>query len=103
MRFTMRGARNSISSELWRNKEAASMKEWTDSLFKVTEEVPVLFLANKSDIIHKAEFKPTDLEAIAAEFKSPYFYTSAKSGANVERAFFRLGELMIYPLITNRS
>ncbi|UCE36960.1 MAG: GTP-binding protein [Thermoplasmata archaeon] len=91
-----------VVCDVTRKDTLESMREWTESLFKEASPVPVLFLANKSDLIHKAEFKPTNLETIAAEFKAPYFYTSAKSGANVNRAFFRLGELMIYPVIRSK-
>lgn len=91
-----------VVCDVTRKETLDSIKEWTNSLFQVTDYVPVLFLANKSDLIHKAEFKPTDLEAVASEFKAPFFYTSAKSGANVNRAFFRLGEMMIYPVIKGK-
>jgi small GTP-binding protein len=91
-----------VVCDITRRETLESMREWTNSLFQVANPVPVLFLANKSDMIHKAEFKPPDLEAIAAEFKSPYFYSSAKSGANVNRAFHRLGELMVYPIIRKK-
>ncbi len=92
-----------VVCDVTRKDSLESMKEWTESLFKEANPVPVLFLANKSDLIHKAEFKPTNLEALATEFKAPYFYTSAKSGANVNRAFYRLGELMIYPVIRKKG
>ncbi len=88
-----------VVCDVTRRETMDSMREWTSSLFNVAKPVPVIFLANKSDMIHKAEFKPPDLETIASEFKAPYFYTSAKSGANVNKAFYRLGELMTYPTI----
>ena len=91
-----------VVCDVTRGETLESMKEWTRSLFQVSRPVPVLFLANKSDLIHKAEFKPPDMEAISAEYKSPFFYTSAKSGANVNKAFYKLGELMIYPVIKGR-
>ncbi|UCE74921.1 MAG: GTP-binding protein [Methanomassiliicoccales archaeon] len=91
-----------VVCDVTKRESLESMREWTNSLFKVTNPVPILFLANKSDLIHKAEFKSTDLEALVSAFKSPYFYTSAKSGANVNRAFYRLGELMIYPQIKSK-
>ena len=88
-----------VVCDITRKETLESTVEWTKSLFEVAKPVPVLFLANKSDLIHKAEFKPPELEEIAAKFKAPYFYSSAKSGANVNRAFYRLGELMVYPII----
>ena len=91
-----------VVCDVTRRESLESMKEWTNSLFEVSNPVPVLFLANKSDVIHKAEFKPDDLGGLAEEFKAPYFYTSAKSGANVNRAFHRLGELMLFPIIKDK-
>lgn len=92
-----------VVCDVTRRETLESMKEWTKSLFQVTNHVPILFLANKSDLIHKAEFKPEDLEEVASEHKSPFFFTSAKSGANVNRAFHRLGELMIYPNLKGKN
>lgn len=92
-----------VVCDVTRRDTLDSVQEWTKSLFDVANPVPVLFLANKSDLIHKAEFKPTELESMAAEYKAPYFYTSAKSGANVNRAFYRLGELMVYPTVRKIS
>lgn len=90
-----------VVCDVTRRETLDSMTEWTNSLFEVSKPVPVLFLANKSDMIHKAEFEPPELEAITSEFKAAYFYTSAKSGANVNRAFYKLGELMTLPAIKN--
>jgi small GTP-binding protein len=92
-----------VVCDVTRRDTLDSMVEWTKSLFDVSNPIPVLFLANKSDLIHKAEFKPTELETVAGEYKAPYFYTSAKSGANVNRAFYRLGELMVYPTVRKIS
>lgn len=91
-----------VVCDITRRDTLKSLSDWTKSLFEVANPVPVMFLANKSDLIHKADFKPPELEAIASEFKSPYFYTSAKSGANVNRAFYRLGELILYPFIKDK-
>lgn len=92
-----------IVCDVTRRETLESLREWTESLFQIVNPVPVLFLANKSDLMSKAEFKPSEIEALAAEFTSPYFYTSAKSGANVDKAFHRLAELIVDPLIKNKQ
>jgi 50S ribosomal subunit-associated GTPase HflX len=88
-----------VVCDVTRKETLESTREWSSSLFQVAKAVPLIFLANKSDMIEQAEFKPTDLEVVARQFNAEYLYTSAKSGANVERAFERLGQLMVYQSI----
>jgi Fe2+ transport system protein B len=39
--------------------------------------------------------KKEDLEYLSKEFNVPFFYTSAKTGENVESVFEKIGKLML--------
>jgi small GTP-binding protein len=84
--------------ETFRNLE----KYWIPFLFKIVENVPLVFACNKSDLKGKYEFKFEEMEELAnrynghlidakfPELKSN-FATSAKDGTNVDKLFESLG------------
>jgi small GTP-binding protein len=51
--------------------------------------------ANKADLIERHELTEAQVAQRAADLGIPYFITSAKTGANVEAAFRRLGKSII--------
>jgi small GTP-binding protein len=79
---------------------------WIPFLFKVVEEVPMVFVGNKSDLKGEYEFQPEEIVDVAkkyggfrkasygTELKSTYS-TSALKGTNVERTFETLGYLIL--------
>ena len=80
---------------------------WIPSLFKVVENVPLVFTCNKSDLKRQFEFKPdelavmakkydTDVEKVLPKSLSTYYSTSAKTGKNVEHAFESLGYMLVF-------
>ncbi|UCE37689.1 MAG: GTP-binding protein [Thermoplasmata archaeon] len=81
-------------------------KYWIPFLFKIVENVPLVFTCNKSDLKGKYEFGFEDMEDLAGRYsgqslkttfqglKSCYA-TSAKDGNNVECAFESLGNFML--------
>lgn len=75
------------------NKQSLKdLDSWIDSAFSVTGKVPLVFLANKSDLNEKAEFGLEDLEAVISKYeRSSALSSSAKTGENVEEAFRTLG------------
>lgn len=79
---------------------------WIPFLFKIVENVPLVFTCNKSDLKGKYEFGFEDMEDLASKYNSPSlkikflelkscYATSAKDGSNVEYAFESLGHLML--------
>jgi small GTP-binding protein len=79
---------------------------WIPLLFKIVENVPLVFACNKSDLKDKYEFDFEDMEELADKYngvslrrkfpglKSSYA-TSAKDGSNVEDVFESLGHLLL--------
>ena len=79
---------------------------WIPTLFKVVENVPLVFAANKADLADEAEWEPDRLAAIAGKHNvgladalprglSTTYATSARTGENVEHAFETLGHLVL--------
>jgi small GTP-binding protein len=81
-------------------------KYWIPFLYKVVEEVPMVFVCNKSDLKGEFEFSPEELAdmakrhnahsegVIGKDLKSNYS-TSAKDGTNVEKVFETLGHFVL--------
>ncbi len=72
-----------------------NLKEWISSLFNTIGVVPFILMANKSDLVNKAQFEEKDLIEFSKQYNSDFFYTSAKTGSNVNLSFTRLGEIMV--------
>ena len=63
---------------------------WLPALKEAAPSASMVFMANKSDLEDEAVFWLDDLKAIADENNSACYLTSAKSGDNVDDAFFKL-------------
>jgi small GTP-binding protein len=72
-----------------------SLSTWAQQIEDVAGQIPMVFLANKSDLKEKAEFTEEDLKEECKKHNVPYLYTSAKTGENVEKAFALLAERVI--------
>lgn len=72
----------------------ASLNNWIESAKKVVGEIPMVLLANKSDLKDEIKLSESELKATAASLNAQYLYTSAKTGENVVNAFLTLGREM---------
>jgi len=74
------------------NKETfINLLEWIRLAFENTDDVCFVFMANKSDL-GQEDVDSDEFEILARVYGSPYFKTSAKTGDNVETAFFSLSD-----------
>lgn len=95
-----------LVADLTRKETLDSLERyWIPSLFKVVENVPLIFVSNKSDLVKKFEFEPEDMEVIAARYNIGFedilpkwlrtdYGTSAKTGENVEKVFESIGYMV---------
>jgi small GTP-binding protein len=81
--------------DLTRRETLYSFDLWLHSLYEVTGEIPVVVLANKSDL--EPDFEPERIKVLADDYGLPYYLTSAKTGENLNDAFDTLGEMLIKP------
>src|SRR5207249_10917060 len=62
------------------------------SVFRTVGEIPVAFAINKTDLKDQAAFGEGQVKQATEAFEAPYFFSSAKTGENVELVFRTLGE-----------
>ena len=64
-------------------------------LFNLTEDIPLVFVANKKDLVDLVKFSEAELAEVATAFNAPHFITSAKTGENVENTFEAIGRAVL--------
>jgi len=96
-----------IVADLTRRDTLENLEQyWIPALFKVVDNVPLVFACNKSDLKGQFEFELDDLTEVASKYHGdlgnllpsdlePNYSTSAKDGSNVEKAFESLGHLVL--------
>jgi small GTP-binding protein len=99
-----------LVADLTRRETLNSIERyWIPSLFKVVDNVPLVFAANKSDLKGMFEFKIDELSELALKYNSGFksslpkslttsYATSAKTGNNVENAFESIGYMVAMDL-----
>lgn len=73
----------------------ASLNNWIESAKKVVGEIPMVLLANKSDLKDEIKLSESELKTTATSLNAQYLYTSAKTGENVVNAFLTLGREIV--------
>jgi small GTP-binding protein len=96
-----------LVADLTRKETLESLERyWIPFLFKVVENVPMVFVCNKSDLKDEYAFQPEEIADMAKRYNgnvdcilssdlSSCYTTSAKDGINVERTFETLGHLVL--------
>jgi Ras-related protein Rab-8A len=80
-------------ADITRQRTLEDLDDWIDGVFRVVNErIPVMIAVNKVDLLTEAQFPRAKVEQVAEAFGARYFYTSAKTGHNVEKAFQALAE-----------
>lgn len=81
--------------DITRKSTLTDLTTWKPSISKSLRKVPTVIFANKCDLHDRAEVTERALKAIAKKIKAPYFYTSAKTGENVENGFRILSDMLV--------
>ncbi|MCJ2555890.1 MAG: GTP-binding protein [Candidatus Thermoplasmatota archaeon] len=72
-----------------------SIDEWTASVREVAGDVPVYVLVNKMDLEDEFDMELVDVSKYSRGLGSPFAFTSAKTGKNVEKAFIELADWIL--------
>jgi len=84
-----------IVADLSRKETVDNLGNWISDLFNISGVIPIIIVGNKLDLIDQNTLDKSELENLSLSYDAPYFYTSAKTGANVETAFQALGNVII--------
>jgi len=80
--------------DITRKNTLTELGDWISAVNKVTGPIPLLFLGNKSDLADSAQVTDDEMRRFAGTHKAPYYFTSARTGQNVEQAFRQLATLI---------
>ena len=80
--------------DVTRKETMSELQGWMEAVHSVTEEeVPTIFLGNKSDLVDKQQIDLDDITDFASRYKKAEAYlSSARTGINVEHTFKTLSE-----------
>ncbi|WP_455392237.1 Rab family GTPase [[Eubacterium] cellulosolvens] len=81
-----------IVCDVTRRDTFFSIGLWLAELSSVASNIPVFVLANKIDLKADAQIIIKDLKEVTNDLNTPSFFTSAKTGENVEKAFMEMGK-----------
>lgn len=86
--------------DISRAETVDNLKNWVKGFQEVVGEVPIVLIANKIDLIDQVEFDKDTLKIVAGELGAPYYFTSAKTGKNVNEVFVVMGEMLARNVVT---
>jgi len=69
---------------------------WLDRTYKIAGDVPVSILANKVDLVEASKVDEGSFEQFRKGYDAPCFYTSARTGENVPKAFLDLATRILH-------
>ncbi len=81
-------------ADITRYDTLEDLDSWVESVFRTVGEIPVVFTVNKMDLKDQAAFGEEQVKQATEAFDAQYFYSSAKTGENVETVFRSLGEII---------
>jgi small GTP-binding protein len=85
-----------IVCDLTRRETFTHIHFWYDNIVKeLGYKIPTVLLGNKHDITDKVVLTQEEIQAMNKDFNFPFYYTSARTGENVEKAFQTLAELIL--------
>jgi small GTP-binding protein len=84
-----------IVCDISRKETIKNWEYWRKSLFDSEGQIPLILIGNKYDLAnnHKPEIEL--FQTLTKESNYPTFFTSAKTGENIETAFYLMGKSLL--------
>jgi small GTP-binding protein len=86
-----------IVCDVTKGESLEHIEVWLELLYRVTRDIPLVLIGNKVDLESHREVTEEQLQELATKYGVPFYFTSAKTGENVNKAFLALGKLMVRP------
>jgi len=81
--------------DVTREETLDNLTYWIDAVYNVTGPIPVRILGNKWDLKNQLEMDEANIAAMAEKYDTGYSLTSARTGKDVETAFYALADKYI--------
>ena len=92
----LRGATGALLvCDLTRKETLSLLEDYAQQLHTVQPKASVIIVANKCDLVVQREIDESNLKNMAVKLDAPLFITSAKTGEQVEDAFFAIASKVI--------
>jgi small GTP-binding protein len=84
-----------IVCDITREDTFNNMIKWISHLFELSGKVPLILTGNKLDLLSETDFPISKISEFAKEIQGENLLTSAKSGENVEKMFYTIGDMIV--------
>ena len=84
-----------IVCDITNRRSLEMMGDWAKKIVNVAGDIPLIFVANKFDLLEKAMFDLEIVLDLAEQFNAPCYFTSAKTGENVENMFTTMANRLL--------
>ncbi len=81
--------------DLTRPETLDSLQNYAHDLLSVSPDARLILAANKRDLTDQQQITSDQIESVAADLDASFYFTSARTGDEVETLFRHLGRLML--------
>ncbi len=79
-----------------------SLDDWVENAYDVTGSIPTHLIANKVDLTDEVVVSEVEVNRVSKDLNSPFVFTSAKTGENVEKVFKYIGTKLVNRAVSRR-
>ena len=84
-----------IVCDIARFETIKNWEYWQKSVYESEGRIPIILIGNKIDLAENHKPGVEMFENIVKQFNIPSYFTSARTGENIEKAFYLLGGTML--------
>lgn len=92
-----------IVCDFTRVETLQDITHWSDKIIQANGNIPIVLLANKSDLTSQYSFNENDVQIFSNQLNMPYFLTSAKFGDNVIKSFYKISKMVVDEMFKDQN